>query len=67
MAKITTNYYVTYVPAVDNTVIWHEIWLHDGDDKELVQMSIVGWYCGEPDDEMTKTFSQQSLVAQFFE
>lgn len=41
-----------YAPSHDSTFVMKTTINENGD---VVRMECVGWYCGEPDDEMTHT------------
>ena len=43
-----------YAPDHDSTFVMKHTYDQHGDVRK---MECVGWYCGEPDDEMTKRFS----------
>jgi hypothetical protein len=53
--------YTTYAPNTDITFIMCDT--YKGED--VVSTSVVGWYHGEPDDELTKAFNG-SLTANYF-
>lgn len=46
--------YATYAQSDDSTFVMKSTY---NDDGEVCRIECVGWYCGEPDDEMTQRFS----------
>ena len=52
----------TYAPSTDNTFVMEYTYDDNGD---ICRMECVGWYCGEPDNEMTKRFCHggEDLIA----
>lgn len=53
---ITTS----YIPDEDVTIVWQHINIPSCD---FQQIAIVGWYCGEPDDNLTEINSHNATVA----
>lgn len=53
-----------YAPEIDCTFVMEYTYDDNGD---ICKMECVGWYCGEPNDEMTKHFCHGggNLVATF--
>lgn len=43
-----------YAPSHDSTFVMKTTYNDDGD---VVRMECVGWYCGEPNDELTQDHS----------
>jgi hypothetical protein len=43
-----------YAPTHDSTFVMKETWDDNGD---VTRMECVGWYCGQPDDELTLQYS----------
>lgn len=51
-----------YAPTHDSSFVVKTTW---DDNESVCRIECVGWYCGEPDDEMTKRFSHggEDLIA----
>lgn len=61
MSKITTEINTNYIPGEDITIVWQLLYV----DGENIQRTIVGWYCGEPDEKSTETFSHLGVMGQY--
>lgn len=59
--QVTTDTEVTYDASADRTVVWRHTYVNN----EPVSLTIAGWYFGEPDDEATNTFSNDTHTAYF--
>lgn len=62
MDDIRYEFYATYIPSEDITVVWQNLYVKE----DCIQRSLVSFYYGEPDDATTKSYSQMPLTAQFF-
>lgn len=48
-----------YIPGLDKTIIFE----HTYKDGELVKIELVGFYYGQPDEKLTKTYANRDYVA----
>lgn len=66
--KIYTEIRTSYIPDEDITIVWQDMYKYaDGHGDELIQTTIVGWYCGEPDEKTTKSYSCSNLIGQYID
>ena len=61
--SITDEVYGAYVPGEDKTVVFHNVYVNG----ELIVSQLVGWYCGEPDAEATKSYGKSNSTAYYFD
>lgn len=59
---MTEKIYGVYAPDHDSTFVMKDTYDEDGG---IIRMECVGWYCGEPNDDMNERFSHggEDLVA----
>lgn len=48
-----------YVPSLDKTIIFEHTYVN----KDLVKIELVGFYYGQPDEELTKTYANRDYIA----
>lgn len=66
--KIKVEYYCSYIPTEDKTIVWQDLIAIDNhDEQQLIQTALVGWYCGEPDDKVTKDYCSMPTIGQFID
>lgn len=61
--KIETEVYTSYIPGEDKTIVWQSMYVNG----EHVQQALIGWYCGEPEDEVTKQYANMPLIGQYID
>lgn len=60
---VRAEIHTTYVHDEDVTIVWQNLIVGD----ECIQRALIGWYCGEPDLETTKQYSNMPLIGQFID
>ena len=48
-----------YIPGLDKTIIFEHTYVN----KDLVKIELVGFYYGQPDEELTKTYANRDYIA----
>ena len=59
---VVSYFSTNYLPEEDITIIWQHVHI---DSCDFSQRTLVGWYCGEPDDECIEQYAVMPYTAQW--
>lgn len=66
MPKIYTELETSYIPDLDITVVWQNMYKYvEGEGDEHIQRALVGWYHGSPDDKSTAFYGTAPLIGSY--
>lgn len=60
-AQIVTEIHTSYIHEEDTTIVWQDMYVNG----EYVQRALIGWYCGEPDERITRDYANMPLIGQY--
>lgn len=65
MVHIYTETHTSYIYDEDITIVWQDMYKTDGKTTDCIQRNLVGWYCGEPDAEITHQYANAPLTGYY--
>lgn len=66
MPKIYTELETSYIPDLDITVVWQNMYMYvEGVGDDFLQRALIGWYHGRPDEHATATYGINALIANY--
>ena len=66
--KIYTDIETSYIPDEDITIVWQDMYKYtENEGDELIQRNLIGWYCGEPDRNITAMYNTAPLTANYID